>query len=115
MITSASNEWAFVELCVDEVDRKIRSSIEEMGNMFENVFFSGGVDGIGGNLRLVEIAECSVGSASGAAVFIDEWKVSWIFSFEEGANERINFGTKINVTREVGFGGVGFFIRVERA
>lgn len=114
MVTGSSNGRALVVLRIDEMDRKVRSGVKETEDVTEDVLFSIGVDWGGRDLWLVEIAECAVCGASGTTVFVDKGKVCRILSFEEGTDQGVNFGTEVNVTWEVGFSVVCFFIRIER-
>lgn len=69
VVASASDKWEFSVLCIYEVERKIRSAIEEVKNMFENTFFAFIVNWGGWYLFFVEVAECTISCASGSTVF----------------------------------------------
>ena len=107
MVASSSNKWGLAVLSVDEVNRKVGSSIEEAEYVGKDAFLAVGVDGARFFLFFVEVTECCICGSSGSAVLVDIWEVAWVAAYDEIIDLRFDVGTKVNITRNVGFGGVG--------
>jgi hypothetical protein len=110
VVAGSGNERTFVVLCVDKVKGKVRCRIEKAKDVCEDVFFAFRVDGSGWDLFFVEVAECTIGGASGAAELVYVLNVLRILSIDEFSDEWVSFRTKVNITWEVRFGSVGFLI-----
>jgi hypothetical protein len=113
VVAGSCREGELSVLCIYEVKRKVGGGIKEAEDVFEDVFFSVGVDRSRGFLFFVEVHECGVRSSSRATVLINTREVLRVFLYDESIEERFDIGTKVDITRNVGFSGVGFVVWIE--